>query len=88
MIPTLPSAASMVLVRLSETSRSEGETPSHRIGAVADQQNALVPSLRKRASSVSGPGEGSRSIFQSPVWMTVPSGVLITSGIGSGEWNG
>ena len=45
------------------------------------------PSARKRASSVIGPISGAGSSFQSPVWTTVPSGVVMASDIGSGiEW--
>ena len=45
------------------------------------------PSARNRASSVIGPISGAGSIFQSPVWMTVPAGVVIASDTGSGiEW--
>ena len=51
---------------------------------------ASTPSSPMRcsvASSVTSPSSGSGSIFQSPVWRTVPSGVRIASPFGSGiEW--
>ncbi len=46
-----------------------------------------APTRRSAASSAVGPTSGSASNFQSPVWSTVPTGVRITSALGSGiEW--
>jgi hypothetical protein len=45
------------------------------------------PSALKRASSVFSPMVGAGSIFQSPVWISVPSGVVMARETGSGiEW--
>ena len=41
------------------------------------------PIRRSVASSVTSPSSGSGSIFQSPVWNTVPSLVRIASALGS-----
>ena len=41
------------------------------------------PIRRSTASSVTSPKSGSGSIFQSPVWNTVPSLVRIASALGS-----
>ena len=83
---TRPSAALMICARLRLTSCSLGETPS-RMALVESQIRARTPSspmARNRASSVGLPSAGVRSIFQSPVWTTVPSGVRIASATGSG----
>ncbi|MNL20055.1 hypothetical protein D3C87_1412860 [compost metagenome] len=66
---TRPSAFSMIWRSPSDTSCSEGDTPS-RSELVLSHINASTPSspmARKRASSVNGPRDGASSIFQSPV---------------------
>ncbi len=83
---TRPGAASITCRRPCPTACSEGDSPS-RIALVESQISAITPAsprARKRASSVIGPISGAGSIFQSPVWMMVPSGVVIASDTGSG----
>ncbi len=78
---TLPFAALISSARVFATSVSLGLTPS-RMTLVESQTMAstpLAPSSRKRASSVDQPTFGVSSIFQSPVWTTVPSGVSMAS---------
>ena len=49
--------------------------------------DALVAEPRSAASSAASPISGSGSSFQSPVCSTVPTGVRITTALGSGiEW--
>ena len=75
--------------RLLRSSASEPDTPL-RSTFVESQTMASTPSSPTRLSaseSVTGPTSGSGSIFQSPVWRTVPSGVRMASAFGSGiEW--
>ena len=86
---TRPGAASITPRSPCPTACSEGDSPS-RSALVESQISASTPaspSSRKRASLVSGPISGAGSIFQSAVWITVPSGVVMASDTGSGiEW--
>ncbi len=74
---------------VSRTSASEPDSPGTRT-LVESQTIASTPSSPARisaASSVVGPTSGSGSSFQSPVCMTRPTGVSMTSALGSGiEW--
>ena len=68
------------------TSASEGERPS-RTALVESPTSASTPaspSSRSRRSSVGRPMIGVGSIFQSPVWSTVPISVWIASACDSG----
>src|SRR5215831_1393385 len=71
------------------TSDSDGERPS-RIALVESPTSASTPSSPSAdslAASVGPPSNGVGSIFQSPVWSTVPAGVRIASAFDSGiEW--
>ena len=72
--------------RVTATSASDGEMPS-RTALVESQISAVMPaspSALSRASSVGPLVSGVSSSFQSPVWSTVPSSVLITTPDGSG----
>ena len=88
-IATRPVFWPMISARLLATSRSEGERPS-RMALVESQISASTPSspiASSRGPSVLGGSTGVSSIFQSPVWMTVPAGVRMASAFDSGiEW--
>ena len=71
--------------RLARTVASEPASPSTKT-LVLSHTMASAPSSPMRfsvASSVSSPSSGSGSIFQSPVWNTVPNLVRIASAFGS-----
>ena len=71
--------------RLARTVDSEPASPSTKT-LVLSHTMASAPSSpmrRSTASSVTSPNSGSGSIFQSPVWNTVPSLVRIASALGS-----
>ena len=86
---TRPGASAISVWRFSATSFSEGLSPSRRM-LVESQTSASTPSSPiavRRSASVGGPMVGVGSIFQSPEWTTVPSGVRIASAQDSGiEW--
>ena len=71
--------------RLARTVASEPASPSTKT-LVLSHTMASAPSSPMRrsiASSVTSPSSGSGSIFQSPVWNTVPSLVRMASALGS-----
>ena len=87
-----PDASARVRInsaRVLATSVSDGERPS-RTALVESPISARHPSLpnaRSFASSVGGPSTGVGSIFQSPVWRTLPAEVRMMRALDSGiEW--
>jgi hypothetical protein len=72
----------MSAASVAATSSSLGLSPSLR-ALVESQTSAIgmpsLPSARKRASSVGGAAIGRGSSFQSPVWTTRPTGVVMAS---------
>ena len=82
---TLPMRPFTSLRRLRRTLASEPASPSTKT-LVLSQTMASTPSSPMRfsvSSSVTSPNSGSGSIFQSPVWNTVPSLVRTASAFGS-----
>ena len=86
---TRPGAFSMTSRRPTPTACSRRRLAlAHGIGGIADQrQHAFIADGAEPRLVGHRPDSGAGSIFQSPVWTTVPSGVVIASDIGSGiEW--
>ena len=75
--PTRPRALAISSASVLATSVSEGERPSRTalVESPSSARHPSLPSARSLASSVGGPITGVGSIFQSPVWSTVPSRV-------------
>ena len=75
--------------RVSRTAPSDPDSPS-TVALVESPTSASTPASparRSAASSSGAPTSGSGSIFQSPVCMTRPNGVSMSSAFGSGiEW--
>ena len=86
---TRAGAPRMSSVSVFATSASDGERPS-RTALVESPTSASTPPSPSAVSffwSVGAPISGVGSIFQSPVWSTVPSVVRIASAFDSGiEW--
>ncbi len=86
---TLPLRLPISGISALRTSASEPAWPSTKT-LVESQTMASMPSSPSfwmASLSVTAPSNGSGSIFQSPVWRMVPSGVRIARPFGSGiEW--
>src|SRR5207253_1719587 len=84
---TRAGATRMSSARQAATSVSEGERPSRNalVESPISARQPSLPSARSLASSVAAPTSGVGSIFQSPVWSTVPAGVRMMSPFDSGQ---